>query len=72
MENSPRPFLTYAEASDLTRYTITTLRQYVYLGVFREDEHYVRPRGKVLFIREKLLEWLTRSISPSCGSSSRR
>ena len=62
MDNSTNTFLTYKEASSLTRYSVGTLRFYVYKDILRENEHYVWPRGiggRLLFIRENLIAWMT-------------
>lgn len=57
--NSSNHYLTYEGAAQLTGYKVGTLRNFVSLGTFQLNVHYLKPRGgKVIFLREALEKWL--------------
>lgn len=74
---SQEELLGYREAGEFVGYAPGTLRNLVARGELKRNVHYLKPLGKVQFIRSALVEWLRgeepshdHDVSEFCGKGS--
>jgi hypothetical protein len=60
MEQSPQEYLSVKELSERIPYSEKTIRNLMVAGIFVRGEHYLKPRGRVIFLWSKVQEWLSK------------
>lgn len=58
-------YLSIRELGNRTGYAEGTIRNMMTAGIFKLGEHYVKPRGRVLFKRSAIRRWLETAASRS-------
>lgn len=54
----PEEYLSIAELAQRIPYAPQTIRNLMTQGVFRRDEHYLKPRGRIIFKWSAIQAWL--------------
>ncbi len=57
-QNSELEYLSIRELANRTGYAEGTIRNFMSAGVFKLGEHYVKPRGRILFKWPAIRNWL--------------
>ena len=64
-QTSELEYLSIRELGNRTGYAEGTIRNMMSAGIFKLGEHYVKPRGRILFKRSAMRRWLETTVSRS-------
>jgi len=59
VEQSPEEYLSVKELSQRIPYSEKTIRNLMVEGVFVRGEHYLKPRGRVIFLWSRVQRWVS-------------